>query len=94
MVVRIELRYDFTAPPERVWPIVADTERLNRALGLPETTYERLTEEPEVCRRRVRARQNGLPVVFQEEPFEWVENRSYHEGVAGRRRLWRVLPEE
>jgi adenylate cyclase len=77
MPLSLSLRHTFSAPPERIWPIVADTERLNRSLGLPATSYEALTEEREVNRLAVRARQMGLPLEFEEEPFEWVENESY-----------------
>lgn len=76
MPLRLSLTYTFPVPPDRLWPIVADTDRLNRALGLPDVRYERLTGQKEVGRLAVRARR--LPVLaFEEEPFEWVENRSY-----------------
>jgi class 3 adenylate cyclase len=76
MPLRLSLTYTFPVPPDRLWPIVADTDRLNRALGLPDVRYERLTGQQEVGRLSVRARR--LPVLaFEEEPFEWVENRSY-----------------
>jgi class 3 adenylate cyclase len=77
MSLRLELRYTFSAPPDRIWPLVADTERLNRALGLPATRYEPLPAETEVGRARVRARLPGVTLAFEEEPFEWVENRSH-----------------
>src|SRR5437016_13382825 len=77
MSLRLSFRYTFPAPPERVWPLVADTERLNRTLGLPATSYQAITEAAEVNRLRVNARQMGMPLAFEEEPFEWVENRSY-----------------
>jgi adenylate cyclase len=33
--VEFEARGRFAVPPERLWPLVSDTQRLNRALGLP-----------------------------------------------------------
>ena len=76
MPLRLSLTYTFPAAPERLWPIVADTDRLNRVLGLPDMRYQPLAGESEVGRLKVRARQLAL-VAFEEEPFEWVENESY-----------------
>src|SRR3954447_9320016 len=76
MPLRLSLTYTFSVSPDRLWPIVADTDRLNRVLGLPDMRYQPLTEESEVGRLKVRARQLAL-VAFEEEPFEWVENESY-----------------
>jgi class 3 adenylate cyclase len=74
--VRFELSYLLAAPPERVWPILADTERLNRQVGLPPTEPESLGAEP-VRLTRVRARFAGVPLEWEEEPFEFVEPRYY-----------------
>ena len=30
---------DLAAPPERVWPLVSDTDRFNRLLGMSEVRY-------------------------------------------------------
>src|SRR5436190_22820643 len=76
MPLRLSLTYTFPVPPDRLWPIVADTDRLNRALGLPDVRYETLTEQKEVGRLAVRARRLRV-LAFEEEPFEWVENQSY-----------------
>lgn len=76
--VRLELRYELPAPPARVWPILADTERLNRQVGLPPTLAVPLGTEP-VRRARVRARLHGLPMEWDEDPFEFVEGQYYWE---------------
>ncbi len=76
--IRFELNYRFDAPPERVWPILADTERLNRRVGLPPTDMEPVDGEP-VRMRRVRAALGGVRLEWDEEPFEFVEGRSYWE---------------
>lgn len=78
MPLRVELRYTFAAPPERVWPLVADTERLNRALELPPMESAPLDDSRAVNRRRVQSRHLGMALEFEEEPFEWVEHRSFH----------------
>ena len=35
--IRFELTYHLPAPPDRVWAVLADTERMNRQVGLPPT---------------------------------------------------------
>lgn len=74
--VRLQLTYRLAAPVARVWPILADTERLNRQLGLPPTTAIAVGEEP-VRHARVRARLMGLSLEWREEPFEFVEREHY-----------------
>jgi class 3 adenylate cyclase len=41
--MRFEARGRFRVPPEKLWPLIADTDALNRAIGLPEF---RLRSEP------------------------------------------------
>ncbi|HET7767328.1 MAG TPA: hypothetical protein VFN74_01055, partial [Chloroflexota bacterium] len=39
-VLRFEARGTFAVPAERLWPYVADTQRLNRILGLPQIVFK------------------------------------------------------
>lgn len=63
--------WDLQSSPERLWPFVADTDRFNRDTGLPAL-------QPEAGqallggRRRLRFRKLGMPIEWEEEPFEWV----------------------
>src|SRR5579872_644761 len=74
--IRLELRYFLPATTEKIWPILADTERLNRQLGLPPTTPQALATDPTRV-ARVRARFFFLNVEWDEEPFEFVEGDYY-----------------
>lgn len=74
--VRFALQFDVDAAPERLWPILADTERLNRQVGLPATQPTSLSGEP-VRVARVRARMGGVRLEWDEDPFEFVEERYY-----------------
>lgn len=76
--LQFRLRYSFDASPSRVWPIIANTERMNRALGLPEVEASCVGGTPDVTRRHVRAREMGLLLEYEEEPFEWIENQRHH----------------
>ena len=74
----------FDAPPARVWPFVADTDRVNRRAGLPAGRYARADGPGARDLWTVRQRFQGLvPVAYDEEPFEWVEG----EGFAVERRF-------
>jgi class 3 adenylate cyclase len=74
--IHFRLVYEIPAPPERVWPILADTERLNRRVGLPKTQRQALAKEP-VNIALMRASLNGLPLTYYEEPFTFVEGQHY-----------------
>jgi class 3 adenylate cyclase len=66
-------RYDLKSSPEKLWSFVADTNRFNRDTGVPS-----LEDDPgkrqrlRNARRRLRLSFLGLPVEWEEQPFEWV----------------------
>lgn len=69
------------ASPETLWPLVADTNRFNRDTGVPSIQRRNAPEENlSNARRNLRLYRLGVPVEWEEEPFEWV--RPYRYGVA------------
>lgn len=63
----------FDAPPARIWPLVADTDRVDRLAGLPPATY---TARPGDGPPVVEVAQTYFGVMrtaYEETPFEWVE---------------------
>jgi adenylate cyclase len=56
--------------PADLWRAVSDTERLNRAAGMAPVEVKPV-DGPGSARVEVRTRLDGLPVTFDEEPFEW-----------------------
>ena len=65
--------WQLRSSPEALWPFVADTNRFNRDTGVPAVEQllgpgERLTN----ARRSLRLFRLGVPVEWEEEPFEWV----------------------
>lgn len=67
----------FPLPPEALWPYLADTGRINEALGLPRYATTDTTEPDGTVRRTGETRQFGLRLSWDEGVPEWVENRLY-----------------
>jgi class 3 adenylate cyclase len=63
---------DVPVPPARLWPLIADLSRLNRAMGLPPMRFE---ERDGI--RWGRARYTGVLHEWTEVPWNWVAGRWY-----------------
>jgi serine/threonine protein kinase/class 3 adenylate cyclase len=72
-----DYRYELEATPAQLWPYVSNTERLNRAAGLPPVEYTTQVTPDGGVRRFGKLRKAGLTVAWEEHPFEWVEGRRY-----------------
>jgi class 3 adenylate cyclase len=87
---------DLAAPPERVWPLLADTDRFNRINGSQEVTYRPIEQDsPTSARFVAETRAGGFKLVYEEFPFEWSHQKTF--GVHRRMRggpvesyTWRV----
>jgi class 3 adenylate cyclase len=75
-LVAFAFRWDLDSAPRQLWPAVSNTERLNRALGLPAVTFR---DEPDPAgggvKRFGQFQAAGLKVSYREYPYEWVEGR-------------------
>jgi serine/threonine protein kinase/class 3 adenylate cyclase len=73
------LEYDFVweleSPPDRLWPHVSNTERLNRAIGLAAPVFSSEPAPEGGSHRFARISTFGLTVAWREHPFEWIEAR-------------------
>jgi len=67
-----EWTWELEGTPEKVWPLVSDTNRFNRDTGLPTVDDAREGVELRNARRRLRMVVKGVPVEWEELPFEWV----------------------
>lgn len=75
--------YELQSGPEALWPFIADTNRFNHDTGLPTITQLPVDDAPSsVPRRRLRLTRFGMPVEWEEEPFEWI--RPFRFGVMRR----------
>lgn len=66
--------YDLKSEPQDLWSLVADTNRFNRDAGLPQV------ESVDKKSRRLRFSKYGIPVEWEEQPFEWA--KPFRLGVA------------
>jgi class 3 adenylate cyclase len=72
--LRFHWRHELAAPPAALWPLVANTDRFNRDTGVP--PVEVLGTEAN-ARRRLRLRRLGVPIEWEEEPFEWLRPQAF-----------------
>jgi class 3 adenylate cyclase len=85
--------FDLKSSPERLWPFIADTNRFNRDTGVPEIEIDATQKRLRNARRKVRLSIYGLPVEWEEQPFEWVKpfrfgiDRVYSKGPLSRLRV-------
>jgi class 3 adenylate cyclase len=75
LVYRFDL--DLESSPEQLWPLVSDTNRFNRDAGIPAVERRGVGRN---ARRRLRLRRLGVPIEWEEEPFEWVSPRRFSVG--------------
>ncbi len=74
---RLSWSFSFRAPPEAIWPFVANTDRLNKAIGMAPVVF---TDSPLPGGGALRTGENrvlGLAIRWREYPFEWVRNREH-----------------
>jgi Family of unknown function (DUF5939) len=68
--------FDLESSPEQLWPLVADTNRFNRDTGVP--AVEMIQGEAlRNARRHLRLTTFGIPIEWEEQPFEWVRPRRF-----------------
>ncbi|HJU93102.1 MAG TPA: adenylate/guanylate cyclase domain-containing protein [Pyrinomonadaceae bacterium] len=65
--------FDLKSSPDTLWPFVADTNRFNRDTGVPKLEIDKGHKRLPNARRKVRFSIYGLPVEWEEQPFEWVK---------------------
>ena len=85
--------FDLKSSPERLWPFIADTNRFNRDTGVPEVEIDKAQKQLHNARRKLRLSVYGLPIEWEEQPFEWVRpkrfgiERVYSKGPMARLRV-------
>ncbi|MSP93256.1 MAG: adenylate/guanylate cyclase domain-containing protein [Myxococcales bacterium] len=68
-------RYPLASDPARVWPLLRDTERMNKAAGLQVVHFsDEAAPEGGACRRG-RFIYLGMEIEWDERPYEWVAGK-------------------
>ncbi|HKO36153.1 MAG TPA: adenylate/guanylate cyclase domain-containing protein [Pyrinomonadaceae bacterium] len=66
--------FDLQSSPEKLWPLIADTNRFNRDTGVPAV---KTVGEGSENGRRLRLTSLGIPIEWEEQPFEWVRPQRF-----------------
>jgi len=74
-VLSYDWRWDLEASPRALWPLVSNTERFNRAIGLNSARFEDEPDEEGGSKRSGKFRKAGMDFAWREHPFEWIEGR-------------------
>jgi class 3 adenylate cyclase len=71
--------WTFDLPPDQLWPVLADTNRFNEAMGLPAYTLEQTPQANGVVLRRGRGKTAGFVLEWEEKPYEWISGRHFRQ---------------
>jgi hypothetical protein len=77
--MRRTLTWHFDLPADRLWPVLADTNRFNEAMGLPAYVLEETPQPNGTVLRRGRGKAAGYTLEFEEKPYEWIANRYFRQ---------------
>jgi adenylate cyclase len=76
--LRFEARDRFRVTPEALWPLISNTAKLNRALGMPPVEYTVVPSDGGGSHIEARARVLGIPLArWTEYPFRWEAPHGY-----------------
>jgi len=71
--------WHFDLAPERLWPVLADTNRFNEAMGLPAYELEETPQPDGTIRRRGKGKAAGFTLEWEEKPYEWIHGRHFRQ---------------
>jgi class 3 adenylate cyclase len=71
--------WHFDLPPEQLWPVLADTNRFNEAMGLPPYVLEETPQPNGTVLRRGKGKAAGFTLEWEEKPYEWVHGRHFRQ---------------
>lgn len=71
--------WHFDLPPEELWPVLADTNRFNEAMGLPPYALEETPLPNGTVLRRGKGRAAGFTLEWEEKPYEWIEGHYFRQ---------------
>jgi class 3 adenylate cyclase len=69
--------FDLKSSAEQIWPLIADTNRFNRDTHVPSVETLASGTNLKNHRRRLRLSSFGIPIEWEEQPFEWVRPKVF-----------------
>jgi adenylate cyclase len=69
--------YNFSHNAESIWPLVSNTDRLNRSIGLSQVEYKSLPDANGGSQRYGKTKIAGFDLEWLEYPYEWIINQSF-----------------
>src|SRR5437764_11043656 len=69
--------FDLKSSPEQIWPLIADTNRFNRDTHVPSVETLSTAAGLKNHRRRLSLSSFGIPIEWEEQPFEWVRPKVF-----------------
>ncbi|HXI26672.1 MAG TPA: adenylate/guanylate cyclase domain-containing protein [Pyrinomonadaceae bacterium] len=69
--------FDLKSSPEQIWPLIADTNRFNRDTHVPSVETLASGQNLKNHRRRLRLSSFGIPIEWEEQPFEWARPKVF-----------------
>jgi class 3 adenylate cyclase len=79
VMMRRTWTWHFDLPPERLWPVLADTNRFNEAMGLPPYVLQETPQPDGSVLRRGKGKVAGFTLEWEEKPYEWVHGRHFRQ---------------
>jgi len=77
--MRRTLTWHFDLPADRLWPVLADTNRFNEAMGLPPYKLEETPQPNGTVLRTGQGKAAGYTLAWEEKPYEWILNRYFRQ---------------
>jgi class 3 adenylate cyclase len=71
--------WTFDLPPTELWPLLADTNRFNEAMGLPTYVLEETPQANGTILRRGKGKAAGFTLEWEEKPYEWIHGRHFRQ---------------
>jgi eukaryotic-like serine/threonine-protein kinase len=72
-----KFEWELDSPPKVLWPHISNTDRVNRAMGLPPATFRTEDDPVHGVRRFAEAKIGPIKLAWEEHPFEWIEGRRF-----------------
>jgi class 3 adenylate cyclase len=76
--VKVEQSVELASPIDKVWPLIVDTDRMNRLMGLEPVRYTPIPPGSHSSARFLgETRIGGFRMVYEESPYEWTLEKEF-----------------